>query len=106
MSMVSIILVTYNSERYIKECIGSVFNQSYKNIEVIVIDNNSTDNTKTILKNYTKIKIIENKKNTGFAEANNQGYYILTKDGAIYTFGNAQFFGSIYDKGYPPVTLN
>ena len=84
MSMVSIILVTYNSEHYIKECIDSVFNQSYKNIEVIVIDNNSTDSTKTILKNYAKIKVIENKNNTGFAEANNQGYkisngeYILT----------------------------
>ena len=83
--MVSIILVTFNSEKYILETLTRVFKQTYKDIELIIIDNNSQDNTKKILKKFPyKFKLIENDKNVGFAVANNQGFriakgkYILT----------------------------
>ena len=49
---VSVIVPTRNSERTIRNCLHSVKNQSYKNIEIIVVDNNSTDNTKGISKLY------------------------------------------------------
>ena len=48
MELVSICIPTYNSEKYIKDCLESVINQSYKNIEIIISDNNSTDNTLVI----------------------------------------------------------
>jgi GT2 family glycosyltransferase len=83
--MVSVILVTFNSEKYIRETLVRVLKQTYKNIEIIIIDNNSKDSTKRILSrmNY-KFTLIENSKNIGFSKANNQGIklakgeYILT----------------------------
>lgn len=69
---VSIIIPVYNSEKTIEGCLASVINQSYKNYEVIVIDNNSTDNTKKIIKDferrYEKINyFFEEKKGRGNA---------------------------------------
>ena len=49
---ISIITVCYNSEKYIRSAIESVLNQTYKDIEYIVVDGNSTDNTMVIVKSY------------------------------------------------------
>ena len=49
---VSIIIPVYNSEKYIDRCLKSVINQSYRNIEVVVIDNGSKDMSVKIIKNY------------------------------------------------------
>ncbi|PID52288.1 MAG: glycosyl transferase [Candidatus Moraniibacteriota bacterium] len=51
--LVSVVVPTYNSEKFLKLCLDSVQNQTYKNIELIVVDNNSTDGTKEIAKKYT-----------------------------------------------------
>jgi glycosyltransferase involved in cell wall biosynthesis len=53
-TQVSIILPTYNSEKFIHRSIKSVLNQTYKNWELIIIDDASTDSTKEIIKNYEK----------------------------------------------------
>ena len=64
--MISIILPTYNSEKYIFKCISSVLKQSYKNFEIIVVDNSSTDNTLNIIESFKSEKIkIFNIKNYG-----------------------------------------
>lgn len=52
--LVSVIVPTYNSEVFLDACLASISRQRYKNIEVIVVDNNSTDQTKKIAKKYTK----------------------------------------------------
>jgi glycosyltransferase involved in cell wall biosynthesis len=52
--LVSVIITTKNSEKYIKECLYSIKKQSYKKIESIVVDNNSIDHTKEIAEKYTK----------------------------------------------------
>ena len=51
--LVSILIPLFNSSKYISDTLNSCINQSYKNIEIIVVDNNSTDSTKEIAKRYT-----------------------------------------------------
>jgi len=67
--LVSILIPVYNREKLVKEAIESAINQTYKNIEIIVVDNKSTDNTWEILKEYTskdkRIKIYQNESNIG-----------------------------------------
>ncbi len=71
--LVSVIIPTYNSGRYIKEAIDSVLAQTYKNLEIIVIDDGSMDDTRTVLEQYAgKIKYFY-KKNGGPASARNLG---------------------------------
>jgi len=52
-SLVSIIIPTKNSEKFLEKCLDSIKNQTYQNIEIIVVDNNSTDRTKEIAKKFT-----------------------------------------------------
>jgi len=71
---VSVILVSYNSEKYFPDCLNSLKKQTYKNYNVILVDNNSSDNSiKLAKKLYPKIKIIANNINCGFAKGNNLG---------------------------------
>jgi glycosyltransferase involved in cell wall biosynthesis len=75
--LVSIIIPCYNVELYILECLDSVFNQTYSNIEIICIDNNSNDKTVQIIKAYLETKesklqlLFEEKK--GASAARNKG---------------------------------
>ncbi|MDI6720940.1 MAG: glycosyltransferase family A protein, partial [Candidatus Aenigmarchaeota archaeon] len=64
--LVSICIPNYNSERFIKQTIKSALSQSYPNIEVIVCDNASTDNSCNIIKSFgKKIRRYRNKINIG-----------------------------------------
>jgi GT2 family glycosyltransferase len=70
---VSVTLVTYNSGRFIRRCLESVLEQNYPNLEVIVVDNASTDGTADILDRFAdKCRIQYNHENIGFAAAQNQ----------------------------------
>lgn len=72
--LVSIIVPTYNVERYVEECIDSLLNQTYKNIEIIVLDDASTDATAYLLKQYKdKIQLIVNSNNKGQGARRNEG---------------------------------
>tara|TARA_S200000501_G_scaffold332546_1_gene335318 strand:- start:1002 stop:1682 length:681 start_codon:yes stop_codon:yes gene_type:complete len=73
--LVSVIMGVYNNEYTVKNAIESILNQSYKNIELIITDDNSSDNSKSIIKNYLNqknIKLIENKENIGLTKSLNQ----------------------------------
>ena len=67
----SIIVPVYNVEKYIKKCLDSIFNQSFKDFEVIVVNDGTKDNSMDIVKNYDVIVI--NQKNQGLSEARNNG---------------------------------
>ncbi len=74
--LVSINLLLFNGKKYIKSCLNSVLAQTYPNIEILVIDNASTDGGAKLLKelsSFSQLRIIENKKNLGFAGGHNQG---------------------------------
>jgi len=68
--LVSINILTYNGEKWIEKCIKSVLEQTYPDIEILVIDNASTDNT---LEKIQNIKTIKNEKNLGFSAGHNIG---------------------------------
>ena len=84
----SIIIPVYNVEKYIKKCLESVFNQTEKDYEVIVVNDGTKDNSMDIVKEYD-VKII-NQKNQGLSEARNtglkkaKGEYILFLDSDDY----------------------
>ena len=59
---VSIIIRTKNEERWIGRCLESIFKQNYKNFEVIIVDNESTDKTLEKLKNFKIKKVVKIKK--------------------------------------------
>lgn len=66
--LVSVIILGYNGKKYIDMCLKSIFAMSYKNIEVIFVDNASVDGSSDyIKKNYKKVIILKNEKNLGFA---------------------------------------
>ena len=67
----SIIIPVYNVENYIKKCLDSVFSQSFKDYEVIVVNDGTKDNSMDIVKDY-KVKVI-NQKNQGLSAARNTG---------------------------------
>lgn len=69
--LVSVGIPVYNGEKNIKRCLTSIVNQTYKNLEILIIDDNSTDNSFKILKKFISkrknIKIFKNKKNMGIS---------------------------------------
>lgn len=74
---VSLIIPNYNNEKYIKKCLDSVISQTYINIEVILVDDCSTDDSLRIIHEYTNIhhniKVLQNKKNMGVSYSRDLG---------------------------------
>lgn len=81
----SIIIVTYNSEKFIGACLESIFRETKEpDFEIIVIDNDSRDQTIPIIKKFPRVLLIENKQNIGFAKANNLGLKKATGDYVLF----------------------
>jgi len=83
--LVSVTIVTHNSGQFIDRCLDAVLQQEYRPLEVIVVDNASEDNSKSLLARYRdRIGLIANGRNAGFATGQNQaiaasrGQWILT----------------------------
>ena len=74
MALISIIIPTYNYAEYIQKAIDSVLAQTYKNCEIIVVDDGSTDNTQEIIENKYKNKVrYYYQENKGAPAARNKG---------------------------------
>lgn len=73
--LVSVIIPLYNAEKYIFQALESIVNQTYQNIEIIVIDDGSTDNSEDIVYSIhsSKIKLIKNEHNLGVSATRNRG---------------------------------
>lgn len=83
MKKVSIVIPVYNVEKYIRECLDSIINQTYKNLEIILVDDESKDKSGIICDEYaikdSRIKVVH-KKNGGAASARNIALDLLTGD--------------------------
>ena len=66
----SVIIANFNNGKFVDQCIESLNSQTYENIEIIFFDDNSTDNSLEIIKNYKNVEVIENKIQTKFGSLN------------------------------------
>lgn len=73
-TLLSVIVPVYNGQKYISRCIDSIISQTYKNLEIIIVNDGSNDNTldicRTLQEKDSRIKII-NKENAGVSKARN-----------------------------------
>jgi len=83
-SLITVIMSTHNSEKYIHKSIESILNQSYENLEFLVIDDHSTDNTFEIIQKYEnldkRIKSYKNSTNLGLTKSLNKGIKLSSGD--------------------------
>lgn len=93
-ALISVIIPVYNVEQYLCECVDSVINQTYKNLEIILVDDGSTDSSGKICDDYaekdTRITVIHQKngglseaRNTGLSESDGKYIYFLDSDDYI-----------------------
>ena len=87
MPKVSIIVPVYNVERYLRQCLDSLVNQTYQNIEIICVDDGSTDASSEILTEYalknSKVRVIR-QENSGLSAARNVGFSFATGEYVMY----------------------
>jgi len=77
--LVSIIILNWNGLEHLKTCLPSLIGQTYKNIEIIVVDNGSTDGSiEYVEQNYDTVKLVCNSTNVGFSKGNNVGMQIAS----------------------------
>ena len=73
--MISVIIVNYNGKKWLEKCLNSIFDQTYRDYEVILVDNNSSDDSIDFVNNRygneSNLKVIKSDKNLGFAGGNN-----------------------------------
>lgn len=84
---ISVIIPVYNVEKYLKRCLDSVISQTYKNLEIILIDDGSTDDSAVICDEYAEKDnriLLIHKSNGGLSDARNSGLKIFTGDYIIF----------------------
>ncbi len=91
---VSILISAYNEEDYVERCIKSLLKQTYKDMEIVVIDDGSTDNTLEIVKKYPSVRIVK-QNHLGLGASRNTG--AKNAQGKMIIFADADL---VYDKDY------
>lgn len=100
MELVSIILPVYNGSKYLKRCINSILKQTYENIELIVIDDGSKDNSLEIINSFKDKRLkVFTQKNMGVAKTRNKGIS-LSKGEYIFFVDNDDYLDENYIKTY------
>ncbi|MFZ5845160.1 MAG: glycosyltransferase family 2 protein [Patescibacteria group bacterium] len=85
MPKVSVVILNWNGKRFLKDCLSSLAHTKYKPLEVILVDNNSSDGSGEYVKKYFPwVKLIKNKTNYGFAKGNNLGFQAATGEYVLF----------------------
>ena len=94
--LVSILIANYNNSSYIQHCVKSLNSQTYKNLEIIFFDDNSSDNSIDIIKQFSNVKIIENKIQTKFGSLNQLNAFKeaakISEGGLIFLLDSDDYF--------------
>ena len=110
MVKISVIVPSYNNEKFIKKCLDSILNQTFKDMEIICIDDKSTDKTLHIINEYalkdSRIKVYQNEKNNGIAYTRNRSLklakgkylYFLDSDDYIELYTLEKLYNLAEDK--------
>ena len=101
--LISIIVPVYNVEAYIHQCIKSIIEQSYKNLEIILVDDGSKDKSGKICDDYARkdkrIKVIH-KKNGGLSDSRNAGITVATGKYIAFVDSDDWIEKNMYEKMY------
>lgn len=108
--LVSITMSTYNVEKFIDESLDSIVNQSLKDVEIICIDDGSTDRTLDIINEYasrdSRIKVISKKKNEGLAVARNEALALASGKYIAFLDGDDLYHKDLFQKAYACAETN
>ena len=102
-ALISVVIPAYNEEETIEECIKSFLNQTYKNLEIIVVDDGSTDNTYHIATCYP-VKVIRLNKNYGPSHARNVGIKEARGDIIVFAEADAKYSPNYIETIIKPLT--
>lgn len=97
---ISVIVAAYNIEQYISKCLNSIINQTYKNLEIIVVDDGSSDGTGKIADEYANKDgrlVVVHKENGGVSSARNRGIDIATGDYIGFVDGDDTIESDMYE---------
>jgi len=95
---VSVQIVTYNSESDIEACLCAVIKQTYPIYEIIVIDNNSQDETALKVQAFSNVQLVLNQQNTGFAPAHNQAMHMTDTDYVLVLNPDVQLYDTYIEE--------
>lgn len=108
--LVSITMSTYNVETFIDESLNSIVNQSLKDVEIICIDDGSTDKTLDVINGYalrdSRIKVISKKKNEGLAVARNEALALARGKYIAFLDGDDLYHKDLFQKAYASAEAN
>ena len=100
--LISIVLPIYNGEKYMKQSIDSVINQTYANWELLIVDDGSTDNTAAIAREYAekdnRIKYYKNPQNMRLPKTLNRGFSLATGDYLTWTSDDNYYYPTALEK--------
>jgi glycosyltransferase involved in cell wall biosynthesis len=82
-NLVSVIIPCYNQGKFLQECIESVLNQTYRSLEIIIVDDGSTDDTRDVARRFPVLKYVH-QNNAGPAQARNNGFNVSTGNYLIF----------------------
>lgn len=101
MPTVSIVVTVYNGAKYLTECLDSILSQTLNDIEIICVDDASTDDTPQILAKYQdRIRILTNEKNCMAGESRNRGYEVTSGEYIIFLDADDIFEPDMLEKAY------
>ena len=104
-NLISVVVTCYNHENYIEQCLRSIFKQTYRNIELIVLDDGSTDNSSEIIQEVLKespfVTTFESHENIGVVRTRNKGLNLLNGDYFLFVdsddFLDDRYVEELYD---------
>lgn len=105
--IISVIVPIYNTEKYLNKCVDSVINQSYRNLQVILVDDGSTDKSPDICDEYAKLDkriLVVHKKNGGLSSARNAGMQVATGDYITFLDSDDYISPVLYEELYNAIT--